>query len=145
MTFDVVVRSMSCTDLEPPGATTPEWMLRYCYFLGDLVLQVDGVDFSTDWGWVPVWDAALSFRAILTSIRPGESRQFEFTESEAIVRFDRSDHDVWVTSSYALGRARVALVDFQVAANSLVNQMRSQLASDWPALVNNPSFADVKR
>jgi len=38
----------------------PDWALRYDCFLGDVRFLKGDVDFSTRWGWVPVWDFALS-------------------------------------------------------------------------------------
>jgi hypothetical protein len=41
-----------------------EMTLRYDCFLGDVVFSVDEADFSARWDWVPVFDFALSLRAI---------------------------------------------------------------------------------
>jgi hypothetical protein len=39
--------------------TADEGTLRYDLFLGDIIFFANGVDFSTNWAWVPILDAAL--------------------------------------------------------------------------------------
>lgn len=55
----------------------------YSCFLGDIVFEVDDVDLSARWGWVPVFDFAFQMRrvaarSVLVAIETGRvSRWFD--------------------------------------------------------------------
>ena len=50
-------------------STADDSELHYDLFLGDVVIQIDGVDFSARWGWVPVLDFAICFGACVLALR----------------------------------------------------------------------------
>ncbi len=78
-----------------------EMTLRYSVFLGDVIFKVDGVDFSTHWGWVPILDFAICLLSVLEDLSAGkEQSSIEFTESEAELVFRRRDGLVLIISNY---------------------------------------------
>lgn len=126
--------------------TASESVLRYECFLGDLEFTVGPADFSTHWGWVPVWDAALGLVHLLGALKPGESGVFEFTESEALIRLGREGGRVRISASYSDDLAIVDLEECLGAARSFVMSLSQTLIASHPALRENPSFiAAVQR
>jgi hypothetical protein len=82
-------------------AEADETTLRYDVFLGDVVFKVDGADFSTHWGWVPVLDFAICLLSVLEDLSTGkEQSSIEFTESEAELVFKRVPGQILITSNY---------------------------------------------
>src|SRR5262249_48586933 len=73
--------------------------LLYELFLGDVFVEVDGLDLSAPWAWVPVLDFSVSMRRVVENLSPGEEGTFEFTESEAKIGFKRRDDVVEVNSN----------------------------------------------
>lgn len=53
-----------------------ETALRYNCFLGDVVLILDGTNFSAQWRWVPVLDFALGLRAVAGGLVNGVKEIF---------------------------------------------------------------------
>ena len=71
-------------------AAADETDLRYYAATGDIIFRKDQTDLSARWGWIPLIDFALALREIAEALAVTEgSETFEFTESEATLRFDR--------------------------------------------------------
>jgi hypothetical protein len=84
-------------------STVTETDLRYYVAPGDVVLQADQTDLSANWGWIPLIDFALALREIAAALAAVEegSETFEFTESEATLKFERQGQEVAISGSYA--------------------------------------------
>lgn len=117
-----------------------EWALRYECFLGDVRLEVDGADFSTNWGWVPVLDFALGICALLEGLQDGCQCVFEFTESEARLEFNRMGQTVELSANYTTGTARVEFQELLESARNLVVRLGSRLGMANPGLTRNLGF-----
>lgn len=144
ITLDAVVASDQL-DTGFTWATAPEWALRYECFLGDLRFKIDGADFSTHWGWVPVLDFALAMSSLLDALEPGEAQTFEFTESEAFIRLSRTEDFVEVSASYLPVTARVQLEDLRTAARDFARRLGGRLGDEHPALRQNEEFLGALR
>jgi hypothetical protein len=114
---------------------------RYRVALGDLIMEIGSANFSTNWGWIPLIDVAVSLQRIADKLqRHGQMQTFEFTESESWLRIRRQEDDVIVTASYAPGNARVEYSSFIDAIQHLQKQLRRELLRLNPALSRNPDF-----
>jgi hypothetical protein len=117
-------------DRETDWSAVSEEDLRYRVALGNLIFHVGHKDFSADWGWIPLVDLAASFREILSKLESGsQSETFEFTESDAWIRFERQGETVLVTSSYGDGFGEIALQSASEAVKSFRERLRSELVS----------------
>ena len=66
----------------------------------------DQTDLSANWGWIPLIDFALALREIAEALAVEEGSEiFEFTESEATLKFKRQGHEVAISGSYAPGNS----------------------------------------
>jgi hypothetical protein len=127
-------------DADLSGAT--ESSLRYDYFLGDVIIRVDGGDLSAAWGWVPILDFALALRSIMEALEDGTTELFEFTESEAVLRFTRSGDVVRIEASYT---PVVVQISFDMLYREVVKFCRrilDELAAAHPDLRSNPFYAE---
>lgn len=111
--------------------------LRYHAFLGDVRMVVEGVDFSTRWGWVTILDFAVSLRRSAESLRSASSARVDFTESDAEVRFTRSGSRVDVEASYVGGSASVDLDEFIAASEEFLAETIAELCAMFPGLDRN--------
>jgi hypothetical protein len=113
--------------------------LRYYAFPGDIILRKEQTDLSTDWGWVQLVDFALGLREIVEAIESESSTEakFEFTESDATLRFDRLGHDVIVSGSYAPGKILVPLTEFKKQIGEFASRLDAELVSKQPDLREN--------
>src|SRR6202007_3088952 len=99
--------------------------LRYRVALGSLVFHLGDKDFSADWGWIALVDLAASFAEIIRKLEGGSpSETFEFTESDAWVRFQRKGDKVLVSTSYGEGVAEIALHSASAAVKSFLERLR---------------------
>jgi hypothetical protein len=111
--------------------------LRYECFLGDVTFVADGVDFSARWGWVPVLDFAVGLRSLASELVELREASFEFTESDAAVHCERTDHDVTIDANYAPGRAHLRFTELQVETRRFELRVIAELAADNPTLAQN--------
>lgn len=125
-------------DRETDWLSVTEEDLRYRVALGSLVFHVGDRDFSADWGWIPLIDLAASFAEIIRKLESGSpSETFEFTESDAWVRFERKGDKVLVSTSYGEGVGEIALHSASQAVNSFRERLRSDLVSKHPQAEHN--------
>ena len=125
-------------DRETDWSSVTEEDLRYRVALGNLVFHVGDKDFSADWGWIPLVDLAASFADIVRKLEGGSaSETFEFTESDAWVRFERKGEKVLVSTSYGDGVGEIALQSASQAVKSFCERLRSDLVSKHPQAAHN--------
>jgi len=125
-------------DRETDWSSVTEEDLRYRVALGNLVFHVGDKDFSADWGWIPLVDLAASFAEIVRKLEGGSaSETFEFTESDAWVRFERKGEKVLVSTSYGDGVGEIALHAASEAVKSFRERLRSELLRQHPQAAHN--------
>jgi len=125
-------------DRETDWSSVTEEDLRYRVALGNLVFHVGDKDFSAGWGWIPLVDLAASFAEIVRKLEGGSaSETFEFTESDAWVRFERKGEKVLVSTSYGDGVGEIALQSASQAVKSFCERLRSDLVSKHPQAAHN--------
>jgi hypothetical protein len=125
-------------DSETDWSSVTEEDLRYRVVLGNLVFHVGDKDFSADWGWIPMVDLAASFAEIVRKLEGGSaSETFEFTESDAWVRFERKGEKVLVSTSYGEGAGEIALHSASEAVKSFRERLRTDLVSKHPQAAHN--------
>lgn len=115
--------------------------LHYDLFLGDIILRINGADFGTNWGWVPIYDFAICFARLVDSLQNGVASVFDFTESEAAIEFKLDDHQVRVSANYTSATAAVDYDEFLDASHTFVVKVLAYLAAQYPSLKRNSSFA----
>ena len=125
-------------DRETDWSSVTEEDLRYRVALGNLVFHIGDKDFSADWDWIPLVDLAASFAEIIRKLEGGSpSETFEFTESDAWVRFEKKGEKVLVSTSYGEGVAEIALHSASQAVNSFRERLRSDLVRKHPQAEHN--------
>ena len=125
-------------DSETDWSSVTEEDLRYRVALGNLIFHVGNKDFSAAWGWIPLVDLAASFAEIVRKLEGGSaSETFEFTESEAWVRFERKGEKVLVSASYGEGVGETALHAISEAIKSFSERLRSELVGRHPQAAHN--------
>ena len=123
--------------------TVDQGSLRYDLFLGDVYLRINGADFSAPWGWVPVLDFSLAVRDLVDKLSPEGEDSFEFTESEAALRFQRRDADVEVLANYAPAVAKVPYGELREAARAFADRVIGDLLRTHPELKENVAFGSL--
>jgi hypothetical protein len=127
-------------DRETDWSSVTEEDLRYRVALGNLVFHVGDKDFSADWGWIPLVDLAASFAEIVRKLEGGSaSETFEFTESDAWVRFEKKGEKVLVSTSYGEGMGEITLHSASQAVKSFRERLRSDLIRKHPQAEHNPA------
>lgn len=119
--------------------------LRYDFFLGNLLLRVDGVDLSARWGWIPLLDAAASLYWIVRELESGKQQScFEFTEGEGTIQFERGPRgELWISSSYAIGRACVDIAAFETAVLDFSRRVLMDALNKYPSLRHNAGLKNL--
>jgi len=128
-------------DAESDWAAATEEDLRYRLALGNLIFHVGNKDFSADWGWIPLIDLAASFAEIVRKMESGSaSETFEFTESDAWIRFERKVDKVLVSASYGDATGQTSLPSLAEATESFRERLRADLAEKHPRAMHNAAL-----
>src|SRR2546429_17883 len=129
-------RSPRRSDPQHADAST----LRYQLFPGDLIVHVEGVDFSARWGWVPILDAALGLAYVVGELGMQETSSFAFTENDAHLRFRREHERVAVSADYCEGVATCSFEVLRAAVSAFLERVREQLTIQSPRLALNEAL-----
>ncbi len=143
--YQIITQRYPGRTTEPPTpdfGIASETELRYDLLLGDFVLLVNEVDFSTHVGWVPILDFMASLCQICENIKNGEKCQsYEFTESDAHVDFVADDElNVRIAASYIPDTALVPIRELANATIALKTRLMADLSSRYPTLLQNYAF-----
>jgi hypothetical protein len=131
--------------LSQPGtggwSSATEEDLRYRLALGDLIFHAGEHDFSAAWGWIPLIDLAASFATILEKLeRTVGPDTFEFTESDAWIRFEREGHEVIITTSYRPGAAKIPFSELKAKVLEFQEKLKTELTAKYPEVKSNQHF-----
>lgn len=120
--------------------------IEYDLLLGDIIFEIDGVDFSAPWGWIPVLGFARQVMSIIDSLRESESwNVFQYTESDAEITFRRYGNGVSIHTNYTPGKE--VTVEYQLlnsAVRDFASKMLDELANDRPSLLRNRYVLDFQ-
>jgi hypothetical protein len=120
--------------------------LRYRVALGDVILKVGDVDLSAPWGWIPLIDFVVGVRDLVRSLKTdGSEADFEFTESEALLRFRRKADKLVISSSYASGEAIVPIATVIEYLKKFEDDLRAELLNRYPEVRRNQHFRRLMR
>jgi hypothetical protein len=120
--------------------------LRYRLALGDLIFHAGEHDFSALWGWIPLIDLAASFATILEKLeRTTGAETFEFTESDAWIRFERQGQEVTITTSYRPGAAKIPLSELKAKVREFQEKLKTELTAKYPEAKSNQHFRRLLR
>jgi hypothetical protein len=126
-------------------STVAETDLRYYVAPGDIILRAGETNLSANWGWIPLIDFVLALREIAEALAAAEgSEDFEFTESEATLEFQRQGHEVAISGSYAPGKVIVPLSVFREQVRQLARRLDAELLAKRPDLGRNPVYQEFK-
>jgi|SRR6516162_76274 len=139
--------------LSEASRNEPDWFatatvtdLRYRIALGDIILKEGEVDLSAPWGWIPLIDFVVGVRDLVHSLKTdGNEAEFEFTESEALLRFRRKGSKLAITASYANGEAVVPIPTLIEHLKRFEDDLRAELLTRYPELRRNPHFRKLMR
>lgn len=118
--------------------------VHYRIILGNIFVKINGINFSASWGWVPLLDFVYCINNIIISLKEGAvESEFEFTESDAKLRFIREGGIVKISANYADGVASVPLVDLADEVASLSKRMKLAVEERYPSLVQNAYYREI--
>lgn len=133
-------------DRETDWSSVTEEDLRYRVALGNLIFHVGDKDFSAAWGWIPLIDLVASFGEIVHKLEAGStSETFEFTESDAWIRFEKKDGQVLVSTSYGEGVGEIQLAALAEAIKSFRERLHSEIVTKHPHAAHNAAVKKLLR
>lgn len=138
MKIDYQLRSgIDAADLE----TADDMEMRYDAFLGDLFIRDAETNLSAPWGWIPIFDFALSIVAILRQLlTQSGGAVYEFTESEDTLKFHLVANHIQISSTYSSGVITCSLDEFDEAVIDFCSRLGRELRTEHPTLSENRLF-----
>lgn len=119
--------------------------LHYYVFLGDVRLVINAADLSATWGWVPLLDFASSMYDIVTGLEQNEHRAevYDFTESEAFLRFIRNSSKLECRSNFTHDLGEVEFEEFRKIAYARTYDFVRYIYLNNPGLRRNENFRQM--
>ena len=118
--------------------------LRYNLFLGSLILKTQKKSIIIDWDWIPLIDFAICLLAIcnnlLTKIKGEE--EFEFTESDAKVFFQRNGDRIKIVTSFSDQVLEMSFEEFQKGVKMFYKNLLFEIVGKVQEIKYNSSFIE---
>lgn len=121
---------------------TDEMELRYSKVLGNIYIATDSINFNAEWEWIPLLDFISCVRYISRSLE-NESvtiKYFEFTESDAYLKFQKKNKDIAIEASYASGIILVEADKFNIEVINFSKKLFNEIIKLKPNLERNIYF-----
>ena len=119
--------------------------LHYSYFLGDVQIVIDNVDYSTNWSWVPVLDFFICTCQILRNVQEGKKELFEFTESDETLCFALNHGYITISASYTSGEARIGHTELLNGFNETLRRVIAEISTEYPEIRKNSYFSRLMK
>jgi hypothetical protein len=119
-------------------AAADETALRYRAFPGDQILRIDGVEFSAEWGWVPLLDFASALVEAVARLESGAAdAAIDFTENDARIMLRGDGAAIAVSCTFRDGVARIGRAELAAAARNHAARLLADLSGRFPRLRAN--------
>jgi len=120
-----------------------EMTLRYYLFLGSIILKKDRGSININWDWIPLLDFALCLLEICRnlSIQTNGQQEFEFTESDAKLIFDKRLNKISVTTSFSNETLEISLEELQTVAKEFYKDVINDILVKNENIKENIVFA----
>jgi hypothetical protein len=112
-------------------------------FMGDAILRLNELDFSTRFGWVTLMHWFLGLTYSVRKIAEDETSMLRFSESDDFVSFRLYGRSALVASSYRPG---IAVVDYGLlrkAVQNFTDEKLQWIRSIYPAAFMNPALSEA--
>ena len=119
-----------------------EVSLRYSVFLGSIIFKFKTHKIDLDWGWIPLLDLAYSLVLISSNLLSKESakEEFEFTESDGILLFEKKGDSIEITTSFSDESLMLSFNSFKKGVYSFYYELLSQIKNSNEKIIDNPNF-----
>ncbi|MCE1169583.1 MAG: hypothetical protein LWX70_15980 [Sphingobacteriia bacterium] len=119
-----------------------EMALRYNLFLGSLTLKKDNHSILIDWDWVPLLDFALCLLEIYKKLSNQSSglQEFEFTESDAKLIFEKSIDKINIAASFSNETLETSFEEFQIATKKFYKDVINDILVKNKEIKENATF-----
>jgi hypothetical protein len=121
-------------------ATAPAYQLFFSCFLGDVRLSLDGIDFSTRFGWVATLGFAIGFAARVRDLPQTVRWNIHFQEKDEWISLRLDRGVVYVSASYAKGIAVVSHDRLDELARTALRDLVGRLVGEHPRLRRNQAL-----
>lgn len=116
--------------------------LDYYLFCGDVFFRIDGVDFDTPWGWIPLLNHCVRMCLVTMELRNDGRAVLEFTENEATISFELQGNQVAIAASFVDASASVSIQELREAVTAFSEKLLRELVMRWPALTGTAAFQE---
>ncbi len=112
--------------------------LDYYLFTGDIIFKINEMDFSANWGWIPILGFAMNLYDISKKISSVKESRLSFTENEDYIFFEMINKDyIRLTASYTGSFAVISLVELHCESRNFLLKVLCDLRSRWSDLNDN--------
>jgi hypothetical protein len=119
-----------------------ETVLRYSHFLGSVILKNGNNSVSINWDWIPLLDFALCLITIFNNLvqKIKGEEEFEFTESEAKIIFQKDGDRIKIITSFSDEILEMRFEDFQKTIKKFYKDVIFDILGKNQGLRNNTTF-----
>lgn len=94
--------------------------VRYNFLLGNVVFVNEPRRINMDWEWIPLFDFSICMSEILKKLSDTTVgfEVFEFTESDAVINFIRTDQSIEISFSFTENNISISFEEFIIGIES---------------------------
>ena len=117
-------------------------LVRYSLFQGDILIEDNGNEIITDWGWVPLLDFTCSLVDIFKHLEENDNQtqEFEFTESNEKIFFNKNKNKIKIYSSFSNDEIIVDYYCFKKEVIINHFNLLNEILEKNPNLISNVIF-----
>ncbi len=112
-------------------------------FMGDAILRLNELDFSTRFGWVTLMHWFIGLTYSVRRLANDETSVLRFSESDDFVSFRLLGRSALVASSYRPGIAIVDYGQLKEAVQNFTDERLQWILSNYPAAFTNPAMGEA--
>ena len=115
--------------------------LRYDFLLGNVYICEDDVCIEMDWEWIPLFDFSESLKFILRELNnKNKPYIFEFTECGDILKYERLDNSIKITSSFSSNFIQTDWNEFNSKANKFIAEIENYIQNNCTFNTNSEIY-----
>ena len=118
--------------------------LRYNLFLGNLVLKTQSQSIIIDWDWIPLLDFAFCLLTISNNLsaKMRAEEEFEFTESDAKIYFQKNNDKIKIVVSFSDKQLEISFEEFKTGVHEFYKNLVFEIITKDKEIKNNILFLE---
>jgi hypothetical protein len=121
--------------------------IRYNLFLGNVFLQKNSKKIDLNWEWIPLLDFAICLKSICLTFANKKIliKEFEFTESDDVLIFEKKINEIIITTSYSNEKLIINYKQFLLEVKRFYSNLTDTIEIEFNEIKFNENYMKIKK